>query len=244
LYAGATIPRSPSALRAPQGKPALQRPIANLPPLTPGAGTSETSILDRLRMLAAVDESLGRIRAALDRMGRLNDTAIVFTSDHGYFYGEYGLDGERRLAYEPTIRIPLIIRYPKLARSGSTPDQMALSIDLAPTLLELAGVHPSGPMHGRSLVPILSGRAATWRTSFLIEYFTDTVFPRIRNMGYQAVRTDRYKYIHYTELNGMDELYDLRSDPHEMNNAIGSPESLSVLPRMQQELSMLLQQTK
>jgi N-acetylglucosamine-6-sulfatase len=121
---------------------------------------------------------------------------------------------------------------------------MALSIDLAPTLLELAGVRPSGAMHGRSLVPILSGRAVTWRTSFLIEYFTDTVFPRILNMGYQAVRTDRYKYIHYTELSDMDELYDLRSDPHEMKNAIGSPASQSVLRRMQQELSMLRRQTK
>jgi N-acetylglucosamine-6-sulfatase len=244
LYAGATIPRSPSALRAPQGKPALEQPIANLPPLAPGTGTSDKSILDRLRMLAAVDESLDRIRAALNRIGQLDDTAIVFTSDHGYFYGEYGLDEERRLAYEPTIRIPLIIRYPKLARGGSTPDQMALSIDLAPTLLELAGVQPSVPMHGRSLVPILSGRAMTWRTSFLIEYFTDTVFPRILNMGYQAVRTDRYKYIHYTELSNMDELYDLRSDRHEMKNAIGLPASRSVLRRMQRELSNLLHQTK
>jgi N-acetylglucosamine-6-sulfatase len=121
---------------------------------------------------------------------------------------------------------------------------MALSIDLAPTLLELAGVQPSSPMHGRSLVPILSGRPVTWRTSFLIEYFTDTVFPRILNMGYQAVRTDRYKYIHYTDLSGMDELYDLRSDPHEMNNIIDSPASRSVLPRMRQELSLLLRQTK
>jgi N-acetylglucosamine-6-sulfatase len=244
LYEGATIPRSPSALRAPAGKPALQRPIVNLPALAPGTGTSDQSILDRLRMLAAVDESLDRIRAALDRTGWLNDTAIVFTSDHGYFYGEHGLDEERRLAYEPTIRIPLIIRYPTVARSGSTVDQMVLSIDLAPTLLELAGVQPSAPIHGRSLVPILSGRAPSWRTSFLIEYFSDTVFPRILNMGYQAVRTDRYKYIHYTELSDMDELYDLRSDPHEMYNVIGSPSSRSVLRRMQQKLSTLLQQTK
>ena len=244
LYAGASISRSPSALQPPAGKPALQRPIANLPPLGPGTGTSDKSILDRLRMLAAVDESLDRIRTALDRTGQLDNTVIVFTSDHGYFYGEYGLDEERRLAYEPTIRIPLIIRYPKRARAGSPADQIALSIDLAPTLLELAGVEPSRPMHGRSLAPILSGRAAGWRTSFLIEYFTDTVFPRILNMGYQAVRTERYKYIHYTELSGMDELYDLRSDPYEMNNVIGTPAARSVLLQMQQELSLRLHQTK
>src|SRR4030095_12541117 len=96
----------------------------------------------------------------------------------------------------------------------------------------------SRTMHGRSLVPILSGRAAGWRTSFLIEYFTDTVFPRILNMGYQAVRTERYKYIHYTQLSGMDELYDLRSDPYEMSNVIGAPAARSVLLQMQQELSL------
>ena len=119
----------------------------------------------------------------------LNDTMVVFTSDHGYFYGEHGLNEERRLAYEETIRIPLVIRYPPLAMAGSTPPEMALSLDIAPTLLEVAGLQPGAEIQGRSLVPVLKKEAREWRTSFLIEYFTDTVFPRIRNMGYVAVRT-------------------------------------------------------
>ncbi len=104
-------------------------------------------------MLLAVDESLGRILAALERKGILNDTVVVFTSDHGYFYGEHGLNEERRLAYEETIRIPLVLRYPPLAMAGSTPSEMALSLDIAPTLLEVAGLQPGAGLQGRSLVP-------------------------------------------------------------------------------------------
>ena len=78
---------------------------------------------------------------------------VVFTSDHGYFYGEHGLNEERRLAYEETIRIPLVIRYPPLAMAGSTPPEMALSLDIAPTLLEVAGLQPGAEIQGRSLVP-------------------------------------------------------------------------------------------
>ena len=79
---------------------------------------------------------------------------VVFTSDHGYFYGEHGLNDERRLAYEEAIRIPLVICYPPLATAGSTPPEMALSIDIAPTLLEVAGLQPGAGMQGRSLVPV------------------------------------------------------------------------------------------
>ena len=127
-------------------------------------------------MLLGVDDSLGRILVALERKGVLNDTVVVFTSDHGYFYGEHGLNQERRLAYEETIRIPLVIRYPPLATPGSTPPEMALSIDIAPTLLDIAGLQPGAGMQGRSLVPVLKNEARPWRTSFLIEYFTDIVF--------------------------------------------------------------------
>ena len=194
-------------------------------------------------MLLGVDDSLGRILAALERKGVLNDTVVVFTSDHGYFYGEHGLNDERRLAYEETIRIPLVIRYPSLATAGSTPPEMALSLDIAPTLLEVAGLKPGAEIQGRSLVPVLKGEARDWRASFLIEYFTDTVFPRIRNMGYVAVRTARHKYIHYRELQGMDELYDLESDPDEETNIIGRSGAQETLRHMQAELRRLTEQT-
>ena len=101
-------------------------------------------------MLLGVDDSLGRILVALERRGVLNETMFVFTSDHGYFYGEHGLNEERRLACE-TIRIPLVIRYPPLTVAGSTPPEMALSLDIAPTLLEVAGLQPDARIQGRSL---------------------------------------------------------------------------------------------
>jgi Arylsulfatase A and related enzymes len=146
---------------------------------------------------------------------------------------------ERRLAYEESIRIPLLIRYPRLARAGSTPDGFALNIDIAPTLLELAGLKPGPAMQGRSLVPLLKGNSAGWRKSFLIEYFSDKTMPRIAHMGYRALRSERWKYIQYTELKGMDELYDLSKDPYEMRNLIGAPEGARALPALQAELQRL-----
>lgn len=238
-YARSPVPRRPNALQTLTGKPALQRPIAGLPPLAAGAGTSDQEVRDRLEMLLGVDESLAKIVDTLREMGELDRTAIIFTSDHGYFYGEHGLGEERRLAYEETARIPLIVRYPALAAAGATPAQMVQTIDLAPTILELAGVTDTVKRHGRSLVPVLNGTATAWRTSVLIEYYSDTVFPRILNMGYQAVRTERYKYIQYTELPGMDELYDLEKDPFEMDNIIDGDAGRAVLPSMKAAMAKL-----
>ena len=242
-YAGRTMPRRANAFKPPLGKPALLRQIDQLPPLGPKTATSDEEIRGRLEMLLAVDDSLGRILATLERKGVLNDTVVVFTSDHGYFYGEHGLNEERRLAYEETIRIPLIIRYPPLAMAGSTRPQLTLSLDIAPTLLEAGGLVPAADVQGRSLVPVLRNEVREWRESFLIEYFTDTVYPRIRNMGYVAVRTARYKYINYRELQGMDELYDLDRDPYEETNIIGRPDARETLQQMQAELQRLIEQT-
>ena len=100
---------------------------------------------------------------------------------------------------------------------------------------------PPSAMQGRSLVPLLKGeRPADWRQSILIEYFSDTVMPRLVNMGYQAVRTDRWKYIHYTELDGMDELYDLEADPYEIRNLIDDEQAGPELERLRAELQKLL----
>jgi N-acetylglucosamine-6-sulfatase len=240
LYAADVPPRRPNAAIPPIDKPALRRRIGGLPPLGPATGTDDTTIRDRWRMLAAVDESVGRILAALERSHQLDDTVFVLTSDHGYFYGEHGLSLERRLAYEEAIRIPLFIRYPRVIKAGLVPAQFALTIDLAPTLLELAGAAPFAPAQGRSLVPLLEGRSPRWRNSFLIEYSSDTVFPRMVAMGYDAVRGERYKYIRYRELKGMDELYDLGSDPYEMTNRIDDPRAAGARARMRAELERLI----
>lgn len=240
LYTGAKVPRRPN-YGAPEHKPALQRPIPGLPPLGPETGSSDEVILNRLRMLAAVDESVGEVFKALEAAGQLDRTLIIFTSDHGYFYGEHGLSVERRLAYEEGIRIPLLLRHPPLIKAGTRRNQMVLTLDVAPTLLELAGAPVPPGLHGKSLVPLFSTNAPTWRDSFLVEHFSDNVFPRTRQMGYQAIRTEGWKLIHYVDLSDSDELYDLNRDPYEMRNLVGNPRVADDLRGLQQELARLLQ---
>ncbi|MEX2260560.1 MAG: sulfatase [Bryobacteraceae bacterium] len=240
LYAGLKPPRRPSFGKPPHGKPALERLIDGLPPLGPATATPDEAIRNRMRMMKAVDEGLGRILQTLEKTTALDNTLVVFTSDHGYFYGEHGLDAERRLAYEETIRIPLLMRYPRLIPPHTRIGRFALTVDMAPTALALAGVSPPANLQGRSLLPLFQGNPADWRDAFLIEYFSDTVFPRIRGMGYKAVRTDRWKYIRYNELKGMDELYDLRSDPYETVNRVADSKARALL---QDRLDQLLRET-
>ena len=240
LFIGEKIPRRPNAGRPPTGKRALERKIDDLPPLSANTATSDEAVLGRLRSLMAVEEGVGEILNALKETAQLDNTVIVFTSDNGYFYGEHGLSVERRLAYEESIRMPLLIRYPKAVKSGVVRDEFALNIDLAPTLLELAGVSASIRMEGRSLVPLLKGAKTEWRKSFLVEYYSDKVFPRVRQMGYKAVRNERWKYIHYFELEGMDELYDLKADPYEIKNIIRQPSAAKIVEAMKQEMDRLL----
>jgi N-acetylglucosamine-6-sulfatase len=244
LYADETIPRRPNArIDHIDGKPALMRKIDNLPPLGRATGTGDEEVRGRLRTLMAAEEGVGDILTALAETKQLDKTLVIFTSDHGYFYGEHGLSVERRLAYEEGIRIPLLMRYPPLIKPGTVLDPMVLSLDIAPTLLELAGAAPPKNLHGRSIVPLLRGEQPKWRDSFLIEYFSDKVFPRIQKMGYQAVRTSRWKYIHYTELPGMDELYDLQADRYEMSNRIADTDAQPALRDLRAELQRLLRET-
>lgn len=243
LYAGKAIARRPNYGRAPEGKPALQRRIGNLPPLGSATVTRDEAILGRQRSLMAIDDGVGEILRALEETGQLENTVIVFTSDNGYFYGEHGLSVERRLAYEESIRMPLLVRYPRMIKAGTVRNEFALNIDLAPTLLSLAGVPVPGNMQGRSLAPLLKGGSVSGRNSFLIEYYSDRVFPRVLQMGYKAVRNRRWKYIHYLELEGMDELYDLKTDPYEMKNLIHHPGAAKALDEMKREMERLLKVT-
>lgn len=242
-YAQTVVPRRQNATMAVQRKPALQRAIPGLAPLSPATGTPDADIRDRQEMLLGVDESLARIDSALRATGQLENTVVIFTSDHGYFYGEHGLNEERRLAYEETIRIPLIVRDFRHARAGTTPSQMAQTIDLAPTILAMAGVSDTVRRQGTSLIPVLDGSSTSWRSSVLVEYYTDQVFPRTLTMGYQAVRTGTHKYINYLELSGMDELYDLEKDPFELNNLIGTEEGNRLLPGLKAELARIQRET-
>ena len=240
LYADATIPHRPNYGKPVEGKPALLRKIGDLPPLGPKTVTDDETIRNRLRMLASVEDGVSDIFKTLENQKQLDNTLIIFTSDEGYFYGEHGLSVERRLAYEESIRIPLFMRWPKLIKAGSAIDQFALNIDIAPTLLEIGGAPVPKEIHGRSLVPLLRGERVPWRDSFLIEYLSDKVFPRMSKMGYQAIRDGRWKYINYVDLDGMDELYDLKTDPYEMNNLAGFSQAGETVAKMRGKLQELV----
>jgi arylsulfatase A-like enzyme len=239
LYADAQVPHRPNYAKPPDGKPSLLRQIGHLPPLGPKTVTTDETIRNRLRVLASVEDGVAEIFKTLEDQKQLDNTLIIFTSDEGYFYGEHGLSVERRLAYEESIRIPLFMRWPKLIKAGSPIYQFALNIDIAPTLLEVGGAPVPKEIHGRSLVPLLRAENVPWRDSFLIEYFSDKVFPRISRMGYQAVRNERWKYIHYVDLDGTDELYDLKADPYEMNNLAARSQAAETMVQMRRKLQQL-----
>ncbi len=223
LYAGKLPPRRGNYQVVPRDKPALQQTIPGLPPLSPATATDDATILNRMRMTKAVDEGLGRILQSLENLGKLDDTVIIFTSDHGYFYGEHCLNPERRLAYEETIRIPLLIRYPRAYRPRTRIPAMTMATDLFNMCLRWAGLPAPPPPR---------------RDAILIEYFSDNVFPRIHKMGYRAIRTERWKYIHYVDRAGADELYDLRNDPYELRNRINDPKAPK--KALQQRLAKLI----
>ena len=240
LYRDTAIPRRLNVVDSLVGKPALRQPIAGLAPLSRDTGTNDETVRDRLRMLAAVEEGMGQLLNALQQIGQLDNTVLIFTSDHGYWYGEHGLSVERRLAYEEGIRIPLLVRYPKKFSAGMLVDEMVLGIDIAPTVMELAEVSTKLDADGASLLPLMqSVQPVAWRKSFLIEYSSDTVFPRMHKLGYRAIRTEAWKYIRYLEQNGMDELYNLRTDPYEMNNLIEAMDDRDTLKQLQDELQRL-----
>jgi N-acetylglucosamine-6-sulfatase len=233
------------------GKPVVRQALARLStaadPQTGGKGpsaypsTNEETIRRRAEMILAVDESLGRIMATLDSLELLDKTVIVFSSDNGFFFGEHGLTTERRLPYEESIRNPLLIRYPPRIPAGSRPKGLALTVDLAPTVLDLAGV-PIGPsIQGHSLVPLVRGTPAGWRQAVLIEFYAnEKPFAHLMDIDYRAIRTDRHKYIYWIKHPEQDELYDLQSDPLERRNRTADPALAPIKTSLRTELSKLV----
>jgi N-acetylglucosamine-6-sulfatase len=203
------------------------------------AGTQEEIRL-RAAMMASVDEGVGMLFRALEATGQLDRTCILFLGDNGYFFGEHGLGPERRFAYEEGIRAPFLLRYPPLARPGTTVGELVLALDIAPTVIELAGGTPGPHVQGRSLLPLFAGRPASWRHSFLIEYFAENAMPWLVGMTYKAVRTDRHKLIHWVNRDDVDELYDLETDPFELANLIDEPRYAEVARELRAELARLV----
>ena len=198
--------------------------VRDLPPLTPEQVSAVDHFrMDQYRSLLGVDRALGEILDALERTGRLENTLLVFTSDNGILHGEHRW-AKKEAPYEEAIRVPLVMRWDAAGWTPGTelPDVLALNIDLAPTIADAAGVaHPQ--TDGMSLLPVLGGERSTWRSDFLIEHLEGTnPIPT-----YCAVRSERWIYVRYTT--GEEELYDLASDPFELENLAGDPARASIV---------------
>ena len=189
------------------------------------------------RVLLSVDENVGRVLDFLDENGLRENTIVVYTSDNGFLLGEHGLY-DKRLMYEPSIRVPLAIRYPAKIRAGMVDrSHMVLNVDVAPTLLELAGVPVPLGLHGRSLMPLLAGTEVPWRDAFLYEYFEYPAGHCAKK--HRGVRTTRWKLVHFFEQPEEWELYDLASDPHETRNLAASRAHAKTLSDLKDRLAAL-----
>ncbi|OHB66951.1 MAG: acetylglucosamine-6-sulfatase [Planctomycetes bacterium RBG_13_63_9] len=193
----------------------------------------------------SIDDGTGRVYRALQETGQLDNTLLIFAGDNGMFLGEHGMT-DKRTMHEPSIRVPLLVRYPKLVRPGTVVDQMVLNVDLAPSVLEICDARPLENVHGASWKPLLAGDAGHWRSSWYYEYNYEKQFPYTPNV--RGVRTDRWKYVHYPHGDrGPDrhkaELYDLNADPGETKNRIDDPACADLLDRLKAELARLMQQT-
>jgi N-acetylglucosamine-6-sulfatase len=234
--ADARIERAPSVDDSLAGKPVLTRALPVPERSDQNPGTKDSTVLGQLRGMLAIDEGVGRLLETLEATGRLDDTLVIFTSDNGFFWGEHGR-GDKRMAYEESIRVPLVMRHPKLIAAGSVREQLVLNVDIGPTLLDLAGAEIPAAMHGRSLRPVLEDADSPWRTSILTEYFANA---HNRIPGWQSVRTPRWKYVRYTGVEGCDELYDLTADRYEMKNLIDDPTTAATAAELRSELDRLL----
>jgi N-acetylglucosamine-6-sulfatase len=190
--------------------------------------------------LLAVDESLGRILRHLEDRDELESTVIIYMGDNGFQFGEHGLI-DKRTAYAASIRIPLLVMCPRRFRRGSRISQLVANIDIAPTILELAGVEPPDRMDGKSFVPLLMGKQSPWRDELLYEYYWERNYPHTPTT--HAILTDRYKFIRYHGVWDLDELYDMQSDPDETRNLINDPAHRDVATSLRARLFELLRQT-
>jgi len=181
-------------------------------------GLSANSVhLDYLRHVKGMDENIGRLLDILDELKLADDTVIVYSSDNGYYLGERGL-GDKRALYEEGLRIPFIVRYPRLFPKGKLVDEMVINQDLAPTWLDLAGLPANSGMHGVSFKELaLGNKPADWRTSFLA-YYEKELGDTPTSHG---IRTEDAKLIICTNKPEWTEVYDLKNDPYELNNLAG-----------------------
>lgn len=178
---------------------------------------------DYYATLSAVDDSVGRIMAYLKKNGLEKDTLVVFTADNGYQIGDHGLI-DKRTAYEPSVRVPMVMYEPGTVPAGVTNPGRLRNLDYAPTFLDLAGVERPKQFEGVSAWPLITGQtpATAWKApDFTYEYFWEWSFPMTPTTF--AIERGNLKYIQYYGVYDLEELYDLSKDPNEMNNLIGDP---------------------
>ncbi len=188
--------------------------------------------LNYFRCIAGVDENVGRLLKTLEELGIADDTVVIYTSDNGFYLGEHRL-GDKRSAYDESLRIPFLVRYPRLGVKGRLVDEMILNIDLAPTLLDLAGVNVPKEMQGRSWRPLLTGKADNWRRSFFYEYFWEQ--QKGSPPTHTAVRTMNAKLIKYPGHEEWTELFNLAADPYETKNLFNDPASAALRRELEAE---------
>ena len=195
---------------------------------------------DYLATVLAVDENIGRLLNYLEKIGELDNTIIVYTSDQGFFLGEHGWF-DKRFMYEECQRMPLIIRYPKAIKAGSTSNAISMNVDFAPTFLDFAGVEVPSDIQGASLKPVLENEGKTpadWRKAAYYHYYEYPAEHSVKR--HYGIRTQDFKLIHF--YNDIDEweMYDMKADPREMNNIFGKAE----YAKKQKELMQLLEETQ
>ena len=175
----------------------------------------------------------------LRHRGLLENTLILYMGDNGFACGEHGLI-DKRQAYEESMRIPMLMLAPGVP-GGTVVDEVVANIDVASTMLDAAALRPPSGLDGRSMLPLLRDDDTLWRTELLYEYFWEHNFPQTPTV--HALRGDRYKYIRYHGIWDLDELYDLRDDPHETRNLIASPEHREIAAEMNRRLFEILEET-
>jgi arylsulfatase A-like enzyme len=212
---------------------------------------SARAMLDFERMVRAywgtilsVDDSVGRIYDYLKEAGKLNNTLFIFTSDNGLLEGEHGMV-DKRTGHDPSLHIPLVVRYPGLIEAGKVVDAQTLTLDFASTILEICQAPALPKTQGKSWKKLVSSGDEDWRTSWYYEYNYEKQFPYSPNV--RALRTDRWKYIRYPHGDGspdrhMAELYDLQNDPEESTNLIASGGREKLIARLSGELDLLIEQ--
>lgn len=194
--------------------------------------------------ILSVDDSVGRMLKYLEDTKQLDNTIVVFMGDNGLLEGEHGMV-DKRTGHEPCLRIPLLVRYPGLAK-GKVVDAQALTIDVAPSLLDLCGAKPLENIQGKSWVKLVRDGDPAWRKSWFYEYNYEKQFAYTPNV--RAVRTDEWKYIHYPHGDGspdryIAELYNEKADPDERHNLINDPQQAGRISELKAELTRLMKET-